>query len=427
MKIFRSTVFHTPQNPFTKTDALVAIEDGGLMIDRGKIAACGDYSDVSRRFPDADQVDWRGGYILPGFIDTHIHFPQTRILGGMGHTLLDWLDELALPEEARLAEDEYASAIASEFVSALAAHGTTSALVFGAHFPSAMRYLFEAATAARLRIVSGLVLSDALLPEELLQSPDAAYRESEKLIESIHGQARLGYAVIPRFALSTSEAMLEVCGALLRKHSNLIFTTHINENVTEIDQVRRTFPQDADYLGVYERFGLISRRSVLAHNVHATDSEIDRLAMTGAWVAHCPCSNAALGSGIFPMRRHVERGARFALGTDVGAGTGFGMIKEAAQAYLMQRVATEPMTLTPAQMLYLATRAGAEALGIENTVGDLSAGKDADFVLLQPPQGTQGGLASLLTLADASWIRQVWAGGEVVHKGEAPDSHGASC
>jgi guanine deaminase len=416
VKIFRSTLFHTPQNPFVKSDALIAIEDGGLAIDQGKIAACGDHADVSRRFPKAEFVDWRGGYILPGFIDTHIHFPQTRILGGLGHTLLDWLSELALPEEARFADDQYAKEVGSDFVSALAAHGTTSALVFGAHFPNATRRLFDSAAAAKLRIVSGLVLSDALLPQELRRSPDAAYRESKKLIEGVRGCERQRYAVIPRFALSTSEAMLEVCGALLREHPDLIFTTHINENIQEIDQVRRAFPGEADYLAVYERFGLISQRSVLAHNVHATDSEIDRLASAGAWIAHCPCSNAALGSGIFRMRRHIERGAQFALGTDVGAGTGFGMIKEAAQAYLMQRVAAEPMTLTPAQMLYLATRAGAKALGIEDATGDLSPGKDADFVLLQPPKGTPRGLAALLTLADASWIRQVWAAGQAIHE-----------
>jgi len=418
VKIFRSTIFHTPQNPFEKSDALVVIEDGGLAIGDGRIVACAGYADVNRRFPEAEQIDWRSGCICPGFIDTHIHFPQTRILGALGHTLLDWLNEVALPEEARLADDSFAKTIAQDFISALAAHGTTTALVFGAHFPNAMGHLFDAATAKKLRIVSGLVLSDALLPQELRQSPEMAYRASKKLIESIRGNQRLKYAVIPRFALSTTEAMLEVCGALRREHPDLPFTTHINENTQEIEEVRRAYPHDADYLAVYERFGLISRRAVLAHNVHATDSEIDRLARSGAWVAHCPCSNAALGSGIFPMRRHIDRGARFALGTDVGAGTGFGMIQEAAQSYLMQRVATEPIILTPAQMLYLATRAGAEALGIEDATGDLSEGKDADFVLLQPPVEAPRRLAALLTLADASWIRQVWAAGQMVHERE---------
>jgi guanine deaminase len=247
-----------------------------------------------------------------------------------------------------------------------------------------------------------------------LQAPEAAYRDSRQLIESIRGKRRLGYAVIPRFALSASEPMLEVCRALLEENSELLFTTHINENIREIEEVSRQFPWAADYLAVYEKFGLISARSVLAHDVHTTDSQLQRLSESGASVAHCPCSNAALG--IFPLLRHNERGVRVALGTDVGGGIGFGMLKEALQAYLLQRVGPDPMTLTAAQMLYLATRAGAEAMNLADSIGDFTPGKSADFVYLRAPMPDRRlGLSEIVTLADSSWIKRVYVEGDSVH------------
>jgi len=383
VKILRAAIFHTPWNPFIHADALVAHDDGALAIEHGKIADCGDFSAVQKAHPDATVRDLRGGYILPGFIDTHVHFPQIRILGGLGYGLLDWLEQLTLPEEARLADLSYASSIASEFTAALASHGTTTALVFGSHFAGATAALFTAAEQRGLRVFSGLVMADRLLLPELHQIPDAAYRDAKTLMARF-GSGR--YVVTPRFAFSASEAMLEVCQTLMNEDTGLRFTTHINENGKEIEEVARLFPWAADYLGVYERFGLIGARAVLAHNVHPNGNELERLAVAGASIAHCPCSNAALGSGIFPMRRHIEANVRFALGTDVGGGTGFGMLKESLHSYLMQRVAAQPITLSPARMLYLATRAGAEALGIHDETGDFEKGKAADLVYLRPPE-----------------------------------------
>jgi guanine deaminase len=397
VNILRAAIFHTPRNPFLDANSLVAHVDGALAIENGKVTACGDYSAVANAHPDTMVRDLRGGYILPGLIDTHVHFPQVRILGGLGYSLLDWLEQCTLPEEARLADAAYASSIAREFVGALATHGTTTALVFGSHFAGATAALFTAAEQRGLRIFSGLVLSDRALRPELHQTPDAAYQDSKTLI------ARFGchrYAVTPRFAFSASEAMLSVCQALVRENPDSLFTTHINENRREIEQVARLFPWAADYLAVYERFDLIGAHSVLAHNVHACAAELQRLAASGSTIAHCPSSNAALGSGIFPMRRHIEAGVRFALGTDVGGGTGFGVLKEGLQAYLMQRVASKPITLSPAQMLYLATRAGAEALGIADRTGDFESGKSADFVYLRPPESSV--LASVLERLETS-------------------------
>jgi len=430
VQIFRATLFHTPKNPLHEPQALIEFEDGALAVQDGRIARCGGYSEVVESYPEAAVRDLRGRFILPGFVDTHVHFPQLRILGGLGFTLLDWLEQLALPEEARLADAEYAVTIANEFVSALAAHGTTTALVFGSHFAPATAALFEAAARRGLRVVSGLVMSDRNLRPDLCQSPQAALHDSCELLKRFHGKGRLRYAVTPRFALSASEAMLESCQSLLSACPGVLFTTHINENVEEIEEVGRLFPWAVDYLAVYERYGLVGRRSVLAHNVHAGDDELQRLSVHHAAIAHCPSSNAALGSGIFPMARHVASGVPFALGTDVGGGTGFGMMKEALAAYLMQRVAPAPMILSSAAMLYLATRAGAEALGMDEETGDFAAGKSADFVVIDPQAGgvlrerlkrTQPPdqvLAALFTLGGAESIGEVRVGGDVVFQRE---------
>ena len=426
-ELLRAPLFHTPRNPFLEARALEAHEDGGLLIRGGRVAACGDYQAIRAAHPEAVVSDLRGGFLLPGLIDAHVHFPQLRVLGALGQSLLDWLERYALPEEARMADQAYARAIARQFVHALASHGTTTALVFGAHFAPATAALFEEASAVGLRIASGLVLSDRHLRPELHQTPEAAYRDSAELIRRYHGRGRLLYAVAPRFALSASEAMLEVGQTLLREHPGLRFQTHINENRIEVAEVAKAFPWASDYLAIYERFGLCRPGSVLAHNVHATAPELARLAAGGAAVAHCPSSNAALGSGLFPLRRHVEAGVRVALGTDVGGGVGFGLLREALQCYLMQRIAPEGMLLNAAHLLYLATRAGAEALGLADETGDFQPGKAADFVYLRPPatgplaavvehaEDPERILAALFTLADRESVRELRVNGETVY------------
>ena len=428
--LWRATIFHTPQSPFRDNGALAALPDGGLATLGGRIVACGDFSDVQRVYPGATQHDLRGGFLLPGFIDTHVHYPQARILGGLGYSLLDWLDQLALPEEAKLADVSYAATLAGEFTQALASHGTTTALVFGSHFPGATGALFQASAKRGLRVFSGLVLSDRHLCPELHQSPEAAYRDSKALINCFHGKQRLGYAVTPRFALSASEGMLEVCQSLLRETPDLRFQTHINEQFDEVAKVLEVFPWAKDYLAVYERFGLIGPNSVLAHNVHTTHDELIRLAASRAAIAHCPCSNASLGSGIFPMRQHLEADVHFSLGTDVGGGIGFGMLKEALHAYLLQRLAKSPLVLTPGQLLYLVTKAGAENLAIDEETGDFTAGKSADFVYLRATDASplaavldhahepERKLAALFTLAGAESVRNTWVEGQLVFGNE---------
>ena len=426
-ELLRATVFQTPRNPFLEERALECHWDGALLIRGGRVEACGEYSAIQAKHPGAVARDLRGGFLLPGLVDTHIHYPQLRVIGSLGRSLLDWLAHCALPEEARMADQAYARDTARQFVHALASHGTTTALVFGAHFASATAELFETAKASGLRVVSGLVLSDRRLRDDLHQTPEAAYRDSLSLIRRFHAHGRLLYAVTPRFALSSSEAMLEVCQTLMREHPGVRFQTHLNENPAEIAEVKTMFPWAPDYLAVYERFDLSSPSAVMAHNVHPTESEIERLASAGTTISHCPSSNAALGSGLFPLRRHIAAGVRCALGTDVGGGTGFGLLKEALQAYLMQRIAPNGVALDPAKLLYLATRAGAEALGLADEIGDFTPGKAADFVYLRPvPQSPLASivdqatnpervLSALFTLAGSESVREVRVEGAVVY------------
>ncbi len=425
-EILRAIVLHTPRDPFSEDHALEAFTDGALAVGDGCILVSGDYANVRTAFPQAPVKDWRGSVLLPGLIDIHIHFPQTRIIGGLGWRLLDWLHLHALPEEVRMGDAAYAGIVAREFVRSLARHGTTTALVFGAHFGEATALLFQAAGELGVRVVSGLALSDRMLPEPLLQTPEMAYRISRELIAQHHGKGGQRYAVTPRFALSASEGMLEVCGTLLKEQPDLLFQTHLNENPQEIAEVREVFPWASNYLEVYDRYGLARPGSVFAHNVHAKDAELERLAASGSSVATCPCSNAALGSGIFPMERHLAAGARFALGTDVGAGTGFGILKEALHCYMMQRLLPNGVLLTPGQMLYLATRAGAQALGLDMEIGDFSAGKSADLVRWLPPVGTplaaamnqaespERLLAALITQGGPESVHEVRVRGQVV-------------
>jgi guanine deaminase len=387
-EIVRSAIFHTPGNPFRETNALEFLPDGALLIEGGRIQQCGEYGAIAAAHSDCRVRDLRGGYLLPGLIDTHVHFPQVRALGGLGYDLLDWLEYVALPEEARMSEEAYACRTAHNFIRGLAESGTTTALVFGAHFGEATATLFRTAAAAGIRLVSGLVLSDRRLRPELHQKPDEAYRISKELIAQFHGRDGMLCAVIPRFAVSASEAMLEVCHSLLNDHPGLRFTTHINENHREVAEVARLFPWAHDYLAVYEKFGLLGPGSVLAHNVHASDGAIERIAASRSAVAHCPCSNALLGSGLFRMRKHIDAGVVCALGTDVGGGAGFGLLKEALQAYALQRVAPEGMRLSPAHLLYLSTRAGADALLLDDEIGDFTPGKSADFVYIKPRAGS---------------------------------------
>lgn len=423
MTIYAASVVDTPGDPFAGDPAAALAQDGALLVRDGVIRARGSLAALSAAHPGEPVTRLDGGLLVPGFVDTHVHFPQIRVIGGLGMPLLDWLEQCALPEESKLADRAYARAVAAEFLDGLMASGTTSALVFGSHFAPAMDELFAAAAHRGLNITSGLVLSDRILRPELLNSPETALADSADLILRWHDRGRLRYAVTPRFSLSASDDMLDACAQLLGK--GVWFTSHINENLAEIATVAGLFPGARHYLDTYGRHGLITPRSVFAHNVHPDDAELAMLAEHGASVAHCPTSNCALGSGLFPLRRHVEHGVHVALGSDVGAGAGLFLPKEALQAYFIQQLLGDGgLALTPAHLLYLATRAGAQALGLDDRIGDFTVGKEFDAVWLRPADGstlavnlrhardTSDALARIFALATPADVAGVWIRGQ---------------
>ena len=432
MTLYRAQALDTPDDPFTGAP-LRAETDAGLLVRDGAIVERAGYGQLAARHPDEPTVDLREGLLLPGFVDTHVHFPQLRAIGALGMPLLDWLDRCALPEEARFADATYARSVAGEFVAALAEAGTTTALVFGAHFAAAVDVLFEAAAQRGLRVTSGLVVGDRLLRDELHTTAERAYTEGRALADRWHGVGQSRYAVTPRFSLSCTDELLASCADLHRDVSGSWFTSHINENLAEVAAVHRLF--GGSYLDSYDRHGLVGRRSVFAHNVHATQPELRTLAAQEASVAHCPTSNAALGSGLFPLDRHLAAGVRIALGSDVGAGTGFSLFKEGLQAYFLQQLrGADGVPLTGAHLLYLATAAGAEALGLREQVGDLGAGRRFDALWLRPPAGSTlytvlrhaadpaDALAKAFALATSADVAAVWVDGSPVKNPQIGES-----
>ncbi|HEY0716070.1 MAG TPA: amidohydrolase family protein, partial [Streptosporangiaceae bacterium] len=267
MTIYAGTIIDVPGDPFAgdPAGALTASDDSALLVQDGVIRARGPLAQLRAAHSGEPVTRLDGGLLLPGFVDTHVHYPQIRVIGGLGMPLLDWLERCALPEEAKLADRAYARAVAAEFLDGLAGSGTTSALVFGSHFPGAMEELFTQADRRGLNLTSGLVLSDRILRPDLLNSPEAALAGSSALISRWHDHGRLRYAVTPRFSLSASDEMLDVCAQLLAK--GVWFTSHINENRAEIARVAGLFPAARHYLDTYRRHGLVTERSVFAHNV----------------------------------------------------------------------------------------------------------------------------------------------------------------
>jgi len=428
--LFRARALDTPADPFAADprdpSALRAGEDVGIVVEDGTITERDDFAVVRESHAGEAVIDLRDGWLLPGLIDTHLHYPQVRAIGALGMPLLEWLERCALPEEQRLADPDYASDVAGEFVRSLVSAGTTTALVFGSHFPVAVDALFAEAERYGLRITSGLVVSDRGLPEPLLVDPRRAASDQAALAARWHGAGRARYAVTPRFSYSASDAMLDACAEAAAAVPGTWFTSHVNENPAEVAEVGRLFPHAEHYVDTYDRHGLLGPRSVLAHNVHASDAELAVLAAAGTGVAHCPSSNSALGSGLFPMRRHLAHGVAVALGTDVGAGTGFSMFKEGLQACFMQGLlGAEGVPLSAAQLLWLTTRGGARALGLDE-VGDLSVGRQFDAICLRPRTGTTldiglrhvdsatEALSKIFALAGDPDVADVWVGGEQI-------------
>ena len=381
MELHFGTIAHVRANPFESENSLEILEDGALLLDEnGKIVGVGSRSGVTA--VKAKHIDHGSAWILPGFIDGHIHFPQFYATASYGKELLDWLVNSIFPSEAKFADEAYASRTAKAFVKHLLASGTTTALVFGSQFPQATRALFEEAKAAGLRLLTGLTLMDMNGPESILIKPDRVIELSQSLIELVADEPRLDYVITPRFAPACSREMLSVCGDLVQRFPECYVQTHINESLGELDLVKRDFADFDHYLGVYDHFGLVGPKSVLAHSIYTLNSELELMVERGNSVCHCPASNLYLGSGLFSLENHVNHKIPVLIGTDVGAGTEFSIQSELSYVYKVQQM--NHFRMDAAKLLYLGTLAGAEALHIADQTGSFTPGKDADFLIIDP-------------------------------------------
>lgn len=367
-----------------ESQAVRYIADGLLLVRDGQIEALGTYADLVSRVGDRPLIDHSGRLIVPGLIDTHIHYPQTGMMAAYGEQLLEWLNRYTFPTERKFADPAYARSVAELFLDELLKHGTTTALVFAAVFPASVDAFFEAAEARNLRMISGKVMMDRNAPDYLSDTAQSSYDDSKALIEKWHGRGRLLYAVTPRFAGTSTEAQLRLAARLLDEFPDVYLHTHLSENVNEVTWIQELFPQYAGYLDVYDQTGLVRERSLFAHGVQLTDAEFQRLSEAKAAISFCPTSNLFLGSGLFRLEqaKNPEHPVKVGLGTDVGAGTSFSLLQTTNEAYKVAQLRGQKLSAFKA--LFLATLGGARALCLDDKLGSFDPGKEADFVVLNP-------------------------------------------
>ncbi|WP_226505689.1 guanine deaminase [Pseudomonas sp. MWU16-30317] len=425
---YRAAILHSIADP-----AEVGIEasyeyfaDGVLLVEDDLIKAVGPAQTLLPTLGDVELIEYENALITPGFIDTHIHFPQTGMVGAYGEQLLDWLNNYTFPCESQFGDKAHADQVAEIFLAELLRNGTTTALVFASMHPESVDALFEAAERLNLRLITGKVMMDRNAPDYLTDTADSSYAESKALIERWHGKGRLHYAVTPRFAPTSTPEQLSLAGQLLSEHEGLYMQTHISENVKEVEWVKALFPERKNYLDVYDHYQLLGERSVLAHGVHLCDDECARLAETGSAIAFCPTSNLFLGSGLFNLAQAERFKVNVGLGTDVGGGTSFSLLQTLNEAYKVMQLQGEK--LSPFKSLYLATLGGARALRLEERIGTLQPGSDADFVVLDykatplldyrisQSKSFEETLFVLMTLGDDRTVAQTYAAGRLVHQ-----------
>ena len=359
------------------------LPDGVLLVADGHVRALESAASMAEKGFDLAQCEHFPDHLLmPGLVDTHIHYPQTDIIASYGKQLIDWLNQYTYPTEIGFSDPAYASEVANEFLELLLESGTTTAMVYTTIFSESVEAFFQAAQKRNLRMIAGRTLMDRNAPPELLDSVREGERESRELIEKWHHNERLLYAVTPRFAATSSREQLQMAGRLYREYSGLYMQTHLSENLGEIEWVKSLFPEAEDYLDVYDRYGLLGPRSVFGHGIHLSERELDRLAVTNSRIAFCPTSNLFLGSGLFNLSAAENAGIDVGVATDVGAGTSFSMIQTLSEAYKVLQL--QGQSLHPLKAFYMVTLGNARTLHLDDCIGNLEIGKEADFVILDP-------------------------------------------
>jgi guanine deaminase len=406
-------------------------EDGLLIVEDGYIAKIGSAQELLPAVTRATTLtDCSGQLILPGLIDAHVHFVQTDIIGSHGRRLLEWLEQYTFPAESAFADARHAQEVAEFFIAELLRNGTTTALVLGSVHPGSVDAIFVAAAARGMRLIAGKVMMDRNCPDDLKDTAESSYADSRALIERWHGRERMQYAITPRFAVSSTPAQLAAAGRLAREHPDVYIHTHVAENEEEVARVRELYPGRRSYLDVYDHYGLLRRRAALAHGVWLDDADLERLARTGAALVHCPTCNLAMGSGLFDLARATAAGVNVALGTDVGGGTSFGMLRVLDEAYKVAQLRGH--TLAPLRAFYLATLGAARALDLDGRIGSFRPGNEADFIVLDPgatpllarrmraTRTLAERLFLLMTLGDDRAVARTYVMGQLLHSREVP-------
>jgi guanine deaminase len=377
-QVYRGALFHLLDDPANYDPLTGWFADGALVVEDGHVAAAGAWTDVAPTIGDAPVTRFDNALIVPGFFDAHVHYPQVDIIASSSSHLMDWLGEHTFPSETRFSDRAVADEAAAFFLDELLRHGTTTALVYATAHKQSAQALFEAAAARNMRLVSGKVLMDRHAPDGLMDTAQSGFDDSAALIRDWHGKGRIGYAVTPRFVVTSTERQLELAARLVREHPGVLMHTHLAENHEEIAEVRRLFPDCADYLGVFEKFGLATDRSVFAHCLHLSHAEWDRMRRHDCAVAFCPTSNLFLGSGLFDAK--AAHGVRTGLGTDVGGGTSLSLLATMNEAFKVGQLRRQMMSAF--DLFHRATLGGARALHLDSHIGNFATGKEADFLVL---------------------------------------------
>ncbi len=380
-RAYRAQIFHLLDDPYLADDAYEYFKDGLLVVEDGHVKAVGSYRKLVKTLRTSTKIKhYKNHLIMPGFIDTHIHFPQVDIIGSYGRQLMDWLQDYTFPAEAAFKDPKVCANAARFFIKELLRNGTTSALVFGTVHEASAEALFTEASKKNMRLIAGKVLMDRGAPKGLLDGKDLGRAASKRLIKKWHGHGRLAYAITPRFAPTSTPEQLAMAGMLKVQYPDVHIHTHMCENKDEIKTVAKLFPDAADYLDVYAKHGLIGDKTVLAHGVHMSTSMCKRIAASGAAISLCPTSNMFMGSGLFNLARLRRHKVRHALGTDIGGGTSFSMLTTMSAAYSVCQL--RDLSLSSMDAFYMATLGGAKLLGMDKYVGNFEPGKEADFVVM---------------------------------------------
>ena len=417
---------HTVSQAADIPQAIRYLEDGLVITTEGKITWFGTWQDGQHLLnEDMPFEHYPEQLIVPGFIDTHIHFPQTEMVGAYGEQLLEWLNTYTFPTELQFKDKAYADQIAAFFVQELLKNGTTTALVFCSVHAESVDALFEAAEQHQMRLIAGKVMMDRHAPEDLCDTAESAYSDSKALIEKWHGKGRNLYAITPRFAPTSTPEQLAKAGQLKAEYPEVYVHTHLSENKNEIAWVKELFPEQQGYLDVYHYYGLTGQRSVFAHCVHLEEAEWDCMHETNSAIAFCPTSNLFLGSGLFPLKKTWEKQVKVGLGTDIGAGTSFNQLQTLNEAYKVQQLQGDK--LSAFESLYHATLGGAKALDLADKLGNFNLGKEADFIVLDlkatalqalrqaRAKGIEDTLFALMTMGDDRNIHTTYIYGEPVY------------